>query len=158
MKTHFRYLAFVLMACLGPPCYAQTVTVRVINANDHRPLRNQLVRVALLYDKGETTPQKFEAELSFQTDANGEAHFAFPEPPPAHIDVRVRVERGRWHCGCLLLAVTQDIMNRGIVESAASANELERSPDLVKGVPGEIRFVVRPASFWERLLYPFVKG
>jgi hypothetical protein len=157
-KMPLRYLGFIFMFWLGPSCLAQAVTVRVINANDHRPLRNQLVRVALLYDKGETTPEKFEAELSFQTDANGEAQFALPEPPPAHIDVRVRLERGRWHCGCLLLAVTQDIMNRGIVESAASANELKRSPDLIKAVPGEIRFVVRPASFWERLLYPFVKG
>jgi hypothetical protein len=44
-----------------------------------------------------------------------------------------------------------------MVDSAASTDELKRSPDLVKAVPGEIRFVVRPASFLERLLYPLLK-
>ena len=153
----FRCIALISSLWLGPSSLAQTVVVRVVNASDERPLRKQEVSVSLLFDKGEPTPAKYDAHLTLQTDEKGEVHFLLSEPPPAHMDVRVRTERSRWHCGCLVLAVTQDIMNRGIVNSAASANELKRTPDLVKPVPGEIRFVVRAASVWERLLYPLLK-
>jgi hypothetical protein len=158
MKTHFRYLVFVLMACLGPPCYAQTVIVRVINANDGRPLKNQPVSLSLLYEKGETTPAKYDPNLNLQTGANGEVGFVLPNPAPAHMAAQVRLTSEHWHCGCMVLAVTQDVTQKGIVDSAASASESRRSPALAKAVPGEILFVARPLSFWERLLYPFVKG
>ena len=53
----FRYLALVLLLSLGPACLAGELTIRVINANDGRPLKNQPVSISLLYEKGETTPQ-----------------------------------------------------------------------------------------------------
>ena len=153
----FRYLGLIFLLWLGPSCLAQAITIRVINADDHRPIGNQSVSVTLLYEKEETIPAKFDRNLDSKTDSNGEARFVLPEPPPAHVDVRVRIEPGRWHCSCLLLAITQDVMNKGTVNSAASADELRRSPDLAKAVPGEIRFIMRPASFFERLLYPLLK-
>ncbi|HLZ49200.1 MAG TPA: hypothetical protein VKP61_00480 [Candidatus Acidoferrum sp.] len=154
----FRYLALVLLLWLGPACLAGEVTIRVINANDGRPLINQPVSISLLYEKGETTPAKYDANLSLKTDANGEVRFVLPNPAPAHMAAQVRLTSEHWHCGCMVLAITQEVIQKGIVDSAASASESRKSPALVKAVPGEILFVARPLSFWERLLYPFVKG
>jgi hypothetical protein len=153
----FRYVAFVSLLSLGQSCFAQAVTIRVINASDDRPLQNQPVWVSLLYEKGEATPAKYDANLTLQTDGSGEARFVLPEPPPAHLAVRVGIDWGRWHCGCNVLAVTNDVIQKGIVDSAASANQSKRSPALVKAVPGEVRFVARPLTFLERLLGPFLK-
>ncbi len=153
----FRCLAFIVLLSAGPSCLAQAVAIRVVNANDGRPLQNQPVSVSLLYDKGETSPAKYDANLTLQTDGRGEARFVLPEPPPAHLAVRVGIDQGRWHCGCNILAVTHDVIQNGIVDSAASADELKRAPDLVKALPSEIRFVVRPRSFLERLLGPLLK-
>jgi hypothetical protein len=153
----FRYLALISPLFLGPSCLAQAVTIRVINASDDRPLRSQPVWVSLLYEKGEATPAKYDANLTLQTDGSGEARFVLPEPPPAHLAVRVGIDQGQWHCGCNILGVIHDVIQNGIVDSAASADELKRSPDLAKAVPSEIRFVVRPRSFLERLLGPLLR-
>jgi hypothetical protein len=158
MRMLSRYLALSFLLSLVPSCLAQTVTVRVVNANNSRPLRNQLVSLSLLYEKGEATPAKFDPNLNHQTDANGGARFVLPKPAPAHLAAQIRLTSEYWHCVCMVLAVTQDVIDKGIVASAASANESQRMPSLVKAVPGEILFVPRPLSFWERLLYPFVKG
>ena len=152
-----RYLALVSLLWLGPACLAEEVTIRVINASDGRPLQNQSVLVSLLYEKAEATPTKYDANLTLRTDSSGEAHFALPQPPPGHLAVRVGIDWGRWHCGCNVLAVTQDVMQKGILDSAASSSESKKSPDLAKAVPAEIRFIVRPLSFFERLLGPLLK-
>ena len=153
----FRYLALVFLLWLGPACLAGEVTIRVSNAGDGRALQNQPVSVSLLYEKGEVAPAKYDANLALQTDANGEARFVLPQPSPAHLAVRVGIDSGRWHSGCNVLAVTQDVMQKGVVNPAASDGEAKNSPDLVKAVPGEIRFIVRTLSFFERLLGPLLR-
>jgi hypothetical protein len=152
-----RYVAFTSLLWLGPCGLAQTVIVRVVNGSNERPLRKQEVSVSLLYDKGEPTPAKYDAHLTLQTDEKGEVRFLLPEPVPRDLGVRVAIDWGRWHCACLELAATQDVIQKGIVDSAASATDLKRTPALLKPVPGEMRFVVWPLSFFERLLYPLLK-
>jgi len=154
----FRCAAFIFLVSLGSSSLAQTVTIRVANGNDGRPLQGQPVSVSLLYEQGETTPAKYDTNLSLRTDANGEARFVLPKPAPAHVGAQVRLTSEHWHCVCMVLTVTQDVIQKGIVDSDASVSEPRRSPALVKAVPGEILFVARPFSLWERLLYPFVKG
>jgi hypothetical protein len=156
MQT-FRYVAFVSMLWLGPLSLAQTVTVRVVNATNEHPLQKQQVSVSLLYEKGEAKPARYDAHLTLQTDENGQARFLLPEPPPRYLDVRVAIDWGRWQCGCNLLVSAEDVIQKGILDSAASANDLRRSPALARRVPGEIRFIARPLSFFERLLYPLLK-
>jgi hypothetical protein len=153
----FRYVAFISLLWLGPSSLAQTVTVRIVNATDERPLQKQEVSVSFPYEKGEATPARYEAHLTLQTDENGQARFLLPEPPPRDLDVRVPINWGRWHCGCNLLVSTEDVIQKGILDSAASANDLRKSPALAMRVPGEIRFIVRPLSFFERLLAPLLK-
>ena len=133
---------------------AQTVTIRVINADDGRPLQKEPVSVSLLYDKGERIPAKYDTNLSLETDVNGEAHFTLPEPAPAHLSTQVHLTSEHWHCGCGLLVATADLIQRGIVSPPP---ESKKSAVPAEAVPREILFVARPLSFLERLLYPFVK-
>ena len=153
----FRVSVCVLLLLLGPSCLAQGLTIRVINAADGRPLPEQKVAVSLLYEKGDEAPAKFNAHLSLETDANGEAQFRLPEPPPKHLSAHVEINWARWHCGCGVLVATQDVIQKGIVNSAASSGQLRKSPELGRAVPGEIRFIARPLSLFERLLGPLLK-
>jgi hypothetical protein len=154
----FRYVVFTSLLCLGSPGGAQTVIIRVVNVGDDRPLRQQEVSVSLLYDKGGPTPAKYDSHLTLQTDENGAARFLLPEPAPRDLDVRVAIDWRRWHCGCNLLISTQDVVQKGIVDSAAPGSKSKgTTDDLVKAVPGEIRFIVRPLSFFERLLAPLLR-
>src|SRR5467141_4633750 len=81
----FRCMALIYLLAIGPCCYAQAVTIRVINANDGSPLRDQQVSVSLLYDRGEAQPAKYDGKLSFQTDAYREDHIVLPRPATTHI-------------------------------------------------------------------------
>lgn len=151
-----QYLVWFLPLLLGPSCFAQGVTVRVINAANGHPLQKQSVTVSLLYEKGERTPAKYDATLRLETDVNGEAHFRLPEPP-VHFSAQVRVDWSHWKCGCGVLGSTDDLIRKGILGPVPTAKS-ENSATLFKVVAGEILFVARPLSFFERLLYPFLKG
>jgi hypothetical protein len=130
---------------------AQMITIRIISAHKGGPLPKQRVLVTLLYEKGERPPPNHNATLTLETDPNGNAHFTLPEPSPAHLAARVVIDWGHWNCACGVLAATQDVIQKGIVESAVHSFAAEQTP-------GEILFVVRPLSLWERILYPLVKG
>src|SRR5262245_26315462 len=118
MVTGHRYLAVcLLLLCLAPVCLAQEMKVRVINAANGRPLPKQAVSVSLLYDKtyDKEIPAKYDAVLNLQTDANGEAYFELPQPPPTHFAAQVRVDWSHWKCGCAILGSTDDLVQTGIV-------------------------------------------
>jgi hypothetical protein len=126
----------------------------VINAKNGRPLPKQNVSVSLLYEKSERAPAKYDALLHLETDVNGKAQFALPEPAPAHLSVGVRLTSEHWRCRCTAaLVATQDLVQKGIVEG----HELTTSPTFVNVDPREILFVARPFTFLERVLYPLLK-
>jgi hypothetical protein len=158
LTTRFGYLACLLLLCCGPICLAQEVTVRVINAANRRPLQKQAISVSFLYDKkyDKEIPAKYDAILNLETDVNGQAHFKFPEPPPVHFSAQVRVDWSRWMCGCVILGSTDDLVRKGIV-GPVQTTESKKSAVPYVAVPGEILFVDRPLSFFERLLYPIMK-
>ena len=150
METTFRHLVCVLLFALGPLCFGQAVTVRIIT-DKKVPLQKEQVALSLLYEKGGKTPAKFDPILHSETDKEGEARFVLPDPAPAHLSVRVKLGSPYWHCGCGAFAETQEVIRDGIVDSAAKPKAFS------KAKPGEILFVVRPLSFFERLLYPVMK-
>jgi len=133
------------------------VRVRVINAENGRPLQKQGVSVSFLYDKkyDKEIPPKYDAVLNIETDVNGEAHFKLPEPPPVHFSAQVRVDWSHWKCGCGVLGDTDDLVRKGILGPVPT--DSKKSAALFKPAPGEILFVARPLSFFERLLYPIMK-
>jgi hypothetical protein len=158
MRAFFRHLSCVLLLTMGPSCAAQTVTVRLVNAENGRPLQKWAVSVSIPYDKtyDKLIPAKYNAILNLETDSNGEAHFKFPEPPPAHFAVQVRVDWSRWDCACGVLGSTDELLREGIVGSVETGHA-KKSANRLKPVPGEVLFAARPLSFFERLLYPLLK-
>jgi len=157
MQTFFRYLVCVFLLALGHSCLAQTATIRVINANDGRPLQRQHVSVSLLYDKEGTAPTKYVANLIFEIDVNGEVHFVLPAPVPTHVSAEVRLTSEHWRCGCGVVVATEDLIQKGIVGPLPDGQS-KNSAAPIKAVHGEILFVACPLSFLERILHPFVKG
>jgi hypothetical protein len=156
VKPVFRYLAFLLVLSLRLSAQAQEVTVRIVNAANGQPLPKQAVSVSFLYDKkyDNEIPAKFDPVISLETDANGEARFKFPQPPPAHFSARVRMDWSHWKCGCGLLGSTDELNHKGV--AGPKVGKQQSSVD-VRPVPGEILFVARPLSFLERMMYPLMK-
>lgn len=156
MATFFRYLVCVLALWSGPFCFAcrgQAVTIRLINANDGRPLQKQPVSVTLFYGKGEKSP----ASLTFETDLNGEVHFDLLRPAPERLSAQVRLTSEHWRCGCGVVIPTKTLVEEGVIGPLPGGQSgLSTAP--INAAPGQILFVARPLSFWERLLYPLVKG
>jgi hypothetical protein len=89
--------------------FAQAVKVRVVNGNNGDALPKQAVSVQFLYEK----PPKATPPLRIETDANGEAQFRIPEPPPERLDVRLALTSGHWHCGCWVMPLTEDVISKG---------------------------------------------
>lgn len=152
-KACCRSLVWLPLLCVSSCCFGQVITIRIINGKNGHPLSKQPATISLLYAKGEKAPVTGDFIMRSETDVNGGARFTLPDPPPAHLSVDARLTSEYWYCGCGLLVVTKELIQKGIVEGAAfsSAN----SP--VTAEPGEVVFVVRPFTFIERLLYPLLK-
>lgn len=137
-------------------CAAQNVTVRVVDATNLRPLQKQQVTVSFLYDTNAPVPKSYDRILRLETDSSGEARFGLPAPAPEHISVVVGLTFENWRCGCGVLAATQDVIHVG-VEGALPGRE-QKTPALPTKAPGQILILARPLTFFERLLYPLLKG
>jgi hypothetical protein len=115
----------------------------------------QPVLVGLHYGQNEKAPAKYDANLRLETDASGEAQFHLPEPAPAQLVAQVQLTSEHWHCFCMALITTKDLIQTGIVqppgrESTASATN-------AKAEPGVIVFLARPFTFLEKLFYLLTK-
>jgi len=131
------------------------VKIRVASSNGH-PLPKQNVSVGLLDEASEKHPANYDAKLNLETDGNGEVVFRLPEPAPVHFAVDVHLTSEYWHCKCLALVATRDVVQNGIVQAADT--QVPTEPTSSKASSGIVLFVVRPFTFVERLIYPFVKG
>ena len=152
-----RFCILLVLVAAGSALQAQTkvIKIRVINANNNTPIPKQNVSVSLLYEKGEKTPAKYDANLRLETDVNGEAQFSLPEPAPAHFAAQTRLTSENWHCKCIVIGTTQDLIQKGLVQP--SGPESKGSATKVQPESGVIVFLARPFSFFERLIYPLIK-
>jgi hypothetical protein len=141
-------LAIVMLLC--PACYAQSVSVRVLDAKHKVGLANETVSVQFVYDK----PASVTPPLRLKTDSNGEARFDMPDPRPEHLDVRVALTSEHWHCGCWMMADTETVLEKGLAEAVPS----ETAASQTTAKPGQILFLPHPFTFIEILLYPLTKG
>jgi hypothetical protein len=148
-------LICLFLLWISPSCFAQVITIRVINITNGHPLQNQQVSISLHYN-GERTPAKYEGILNLETNVKGEAQFELPDPPPKQLSISVRISE-KWRCGCRQDANTQEVIQKGIVALSPSY-EYKKRDVVVKAIPGEIIFPARPYNFIERLLHPLVKG
>ena len=140
-----RAFAWVILLC--HVCFAQTVRVRVINGWDARPLPKQAVFVQFFYEH----PAKSSFPLRIETDANGEAQFSIPESPPDHIDVSVAVTSEYWHCACAVMADTEEVPHKGILQYRRPNVPNAPFPP-ANTEPGQIVFVARPFTDFERFI------
>jgi hypothetical protein len=152
-EYYLRYLVGLLLVWSSGHCFAQVITVRIINDKNGHALPGQRVSVSLFYGKGETAPEKYDSKLSLETDANGVAQFTFPQPPPAHLWVGAGLPSQYWFCSCNTeaRAATQEIIEKG---SGGRIDSKSKVPD---AKPGEIVFDARPYNLLERILYPLLK-
>jgi len=140
--------ATLLAPLVCSACFAQSVTVRVINGGDGRGLAKQDVAVQYFYEN----PTKVTPAIHLETDSSGETQFSIPQPVPAHLFVHVTLT-SEWHCACGFMGDTPKGIDSGILEDVPTKT---KSAPQVR--PGYIIIVARPLSFIERLLYPLEKG
>lgn len=155
-RQHLRFSVWIFLLLLSSSCFGQTIRVHVVNAENRSPLKGQQVLLSLPYEKNEKAPAKFDNPLKAETDVNGIAEFALQVPPPAHLSIQVHLTSVYWQCGCMEFVVTQDFLRKGIV-GISPDHESETSATPLKAEPGEIIFLARPLTSFERLLHPLVK-
>jgi hypothetical protein len=151
-ERHLRYLTCLLLMCSGCSCFGQVITVRIVNANNGHALAGQDVSVAFRR-QFEKDPAKYDSNLHLQTDSNGDAKFALPQPAPEQLWVGAGLPSENWFCACSTRAYerTQDVVEKGIVG-------LDPKNKLVLGRrPGQIIFVARPYNLFERLMAPLLR-
>ncbi len=143
--------AFTWALVLCHICSAQVVKVRVINGYDGRPLPKQAVFVQFFDERR----PKISPPLHIEADVNGEAQFNISESPPENIDVRLALTSEHWHCACWIMADTQKILREGIVQ--VPPTNVPNAPTAPASTgPGQIVFIARPFTSFEKLLYPFL--
>jgi hypothetical protein len=153
-RSYLPCFASLLLVWSIGHCFAQVITVRIVNDKNGHALPGQKISVSLFYGKGETAPEKYDSKLSLETDANGVAQFTLPQPPPAHLWVGAGLPSRYWFCSCATNAftATQELMEKGIVGRLDSKSS--KVPD---AKPGQIVFVARPYNLFFRILYPLLK-
>jgi hypothetical protein len=136
-----------LLLLLPRFCFAQSVKVLVVDDKNGRPLPRQAVSLQFFYER----PARVTPPLRATTDSKGEAQFSIPQPNPEHLDVRVALTSGHWHCACWLMSDIEPVLRNGV------ALKLQSKPPWANAEPGLIVFHARPFTFVERLLYPIMK-
>lgn len=134
---------------LSQICLAQSVTVRVVNELNAKPLANQSVLVQFLFHD----PSKTSSVLRFETDANGETRFSLPEPAPERMDVEISLASKYWHCSCWVTADTETIIHSGLLQVPKTEPPVHPFPPANKE-PGRVIFIARPYAALEMLLRP----
>jgi hypothetical protein len=97
-----------------PVCFLQSEKVRVVDGKYGRALSKQAVSVEFLYEKSTNGSPP----LHLETDSSGEAQFSIPEPTPAHLNGTVALTSERWHCACWMMADTETVVHKGVVQTA----------------------------------------
>jgi hypothetical protein len=113
-------------------------------------------KLAVLVQFFDEKQSKISPPLHIETDANGEAQFNISESPPENIDVRLALPSEHWHCACWVMADTETVLREGIVQiPPINVPNAPFAPASTE--PGQIVFIARPFTFFEKLLYPLLK-
>lgn len=118
------------------------------------PLSNREASLQLLYDKGDPILAQYEHTLLLRTDEHGEAHFNLPDPAPEHFEAWVGIgSEEHWWCACRMLGATKDVVQKGVV----GPQPRSLKPSSRTANPGEILFVARPWTLFDRIVAPLVR-
>jgi hypothetical protein len=139
-------LAILLVLCLGPLCFGESVVVQVLNGRDGTPVPDQFVTMKLRNANATTM-----VALNSRTDANGEARFQLPQTLPTALDVEVALTQPGLHCPSHLLGNTERVMHDGLMVAARMHGSKLSAP--IQTAPGHIVFVARPSLLLEKVLF-----
>jgi hypothetical protein len=150
-------LAVFLSGFVGFACSAQTVTVRIINAADDKPVAAQKILISGIKGNGDTPDearQKLIAkhtspDVTLVTDAQGRVQFDLPSVPPANFYVRAVLRAPVWDCSCLVTVPTEELFRKGLWVGS-------HDDDSIRLQPGEILFRIHPTAMWVRVFWPFL--
>lgn len=143
-------LRWAYLLILVSTCFAQELTIRVVNAKDGKPLPKESVTVQFLGQAAAPPP------LQLHTDQTGNARFEVPTPSPKVLSVRVVLTSEHWHCACLVMTETAKVVRDGVTQAPPSKDEPPSRSNLI-AKPGEIVIVARSFTLLEKLLYPLIK-
>ena len=143
IRPSLKCLAFLLVLCLTPLCFGESVVVRILSEVDGEPLADQAVTARLLYGN------KTEV-LHLETNSGGEAFIEMPKEKPQSLNVSVKVSLDDYSCTCRILADTDTVLREGVATDGHG-----RSLKLVTQAPKQIIFLARPASIRKRMIYLF---
>jgi len=154
---HVLGLVVLLSGFVSYACFGQTVTVRIINAGNGKPVAAQKILVAGIKGDGDTRDearQKLIAkhtspDLTLVTDAEGRVRFDLPTAPPASFYVRAVLRPPVWDCSCLVTVQTEELMRKGLW--VGPRDDTSTQPQ-----PGEILFRIRPTAGWVRVFWPLL--
>jgi hypothetical protein len=151
-------LAFFLSGFVGFACFGQTVTVRIVNAADGKPVAAQKILISGIKGNPETPDearQKLVAkhaspDLTLVTDAQGRVQFDLPTVPPTKFYVRAVLRPPVWDCSsCLVTVSTEELARKGLWVGSHDDASIQLQP-------GEILFRMRPTPLWARVFWPFL--
>jgi hypothetical protein len=146
----FSTCGFILF--LIPFCFAQDITIRVVNAQKGHPLPKFQGIVQLFYEKND---QPNIVNIDFETNENGIAQFALPEPEPTRIFARLHIDYAHWTCPWAAFGTIQDLIQKGFLETLP---KYSKSAVHLHETPGEVIFLVHRLNFCERIMYQLMKG
>lgn len=149
------FLPCALLLALASGCLAQTITVRVVNADNGHPLRGQQVSIQSLYARMESAGPKHNPSPRFKTDSNGEVRYLLPTPAPEHLSIIVTLTSKQWRCACWMMVTTENMIRQGVVGPVPAKSKSAAAR--FKPLPGQLLIAARPPTLFERLFYPFVK-
>jgi len=153
----------LLVLFFGPSSFGQSVTIRIVNATNGTPIRNQKISISGINgDSSKPDEQRHKLltkpttpDLQLVTDDMGEANFQLPNPARANFFVRPELKAQVWDCVCLSEVSTEEVMQKGIVVWNAYA-EVRGAKPSPQPRPGEILFHLRPNPMWVRVLWPLL--
>jgi hypothetical protein len=126
--------------------YAQgTIVVRLIDVKNGNPVKKAYVLVYGYSDYARGSPN-YTFHASIRTDKNGKAEFRIPETAPVYLSLTA----SDWESHDSDTFRTADVQKSGVITPRAAfarATELNVSP-----LPGEIVFVFRRFTWWQRIL------
>jgi hypothetical protein len=163
-RTRELCLTLILLSCLSPAGFAQTITIRIVNLTNKKPVKNVLIYVSGITEKAaderdqgrRIVAKPIDAELRLPTGANGEASLSLPKPPPERFYIRASLSGPHWDCTCLVRVVTEEVMRSGLVVMSPYAHRRSERP--IPPRPGEVFLGLKPTPWWVRVFWPVLKG
>jgi hypothetical protein len=138
---------FAAVLLLSSFCFAQQVTIRVVNSSDGQPLPGWKVDV---YFVNQTQGKgALQGAQHLQTDADGVAQFALPQSIPDVLRVwafpQVKEQIGNWYDSSVK-AETAVVVQKGIQSKGITAH------GKVRANPGQILILAKRVTLWDRTM------